>query len=262
MDTFLLEGVEFLRLFHSELMSFLTLLVCFIVFFILFYNFGKSGLYAYQVIAVISANIQVLKMSPFSFLKEPMALGTVMFSTTFLASDMLTQLFGVKEARKSVSLSILSQIFFISSMLLTLGHKNLIPEGQFDSALDLIFTPSLRFLTGSIVAFYISQISDIWIFNFLKNITKNRHLWFRQYVSMFLSGLVDNTVFSVIVWIVLAQDPFSFSFLFHGTILGATIVRCIVNLASTPFMYFCLKVGIKQEASNQEIAQRILIKKN
>jgi len=41
--------------------------------------FGKVGIYVYVSIAIILANIQVLKVVEFPFFPEPMALGTILF---------------------------------------------------------------------------------------------------------------------------------------------------------------------------------------
>ena len=42
--------------------------------------FGAIGLHVYTVIAIIAANIQVLKLVNFSFFPEPIALGTILFA--------------------------------------------------------------------------------------------------------------------------------------------------------------------------------------
>ena len=44
--------------------------------------FGKVGIYVYVSIAIILANIQVLKVVEFPFFPEPMALGTILFLKT------------------------------------------------------------------------------------------------------------------------------------------------------------------------------------
>ena len=41
--------------------------------------FGKIGIYVYVSIAIILANIQVLKVIEFPFFPQPMALGTILF---------------------------------------------------------------------------------------------------------------------------------------------------------------------------------------
>ena len=64
--------------------------------------FGEVGLYVYTVIAIVAANIQVLKAVQFSFFHESVALGTVLFASTFLCTDILAEHYGVEKARKNV----------------------------------------------------------------------------------------------------------------------------------------------------------------
>ena len=58
--------------------------------------FGKMGIYVYVAIAIILANIQVLKVIEFPFFPEPMALGTILFISIFLCTDILNEYFDNK----------------------------------------------------------------------------------------------------------------------------------------------------------------------
>ena len=78
------------------------LLFCFFSVLIFLKLFGEVGLYVYSVIAIIAANIQVLKLVKFSFFSEPIALGTVLFASTFLCTDILAEYYGTKKARINV----------------------------------------------------------------------------------------------------------------------------------------------------------------
>ena len=64
--------------------------------------FGKTGIYVYVAIAIILANIQVLKVVDFPFFPEPMALGTVLFISIFLCTDILNEYFDKKSATKCI----------------------------------------------------------------------------------------------------------------------------------------------------------------
>ena len=70
------------------------LFFCLIIILLLLKIFGEIGIYIYTVLAIIAANIQVLKIVNFPFFENPIALGTILFSTTFLATDILTEYYG------------------------------------------------------------------------------------------------------------------------------------------------------------------------
>jgi len=85
MDTsFINPIIEFMQTLSPEVMALLTFLVCAFSILVLFRLFGATGIYLYNTVIVLVANIQVLKMGTFWFSPEPVALGTVAFATTLL----------------------------------------------------------------------------------------------------------------------------------------------------------------------------------
>ena len=72
-----------LNLLGNELIWFLFLLFCFSSILIFLKLFGYVGLYVYTVVAVIAGNIQVLKIVDFFYFIEPVALGTILFASTY-----------------------------------------------------------------------------------------------------------------------------------------------------------------------------------
>ena len=93
----------------------LLIILSFIVIYggvILFYRFfGRKGLLAFNVMATILANIEVLILVR-AFGVE-MTLGNVLFGSTFLITDILSENHGRKDANRSVIISTLCSIFFI-----------------------------------------------------------------------------------------------------------------------------------------------------
>ena len=85
-----------------EFVWLLLLIVCFSAVLILSRLFGEAGLVAYVVVALLGANIQVLKQVQFSVYDDPVALGTILFASTYLATDILTEHYGRSAARRAV----------------------------------------------------------------------------------------------------------------------------------------------------------------
>ena len=67
--------------------------------------FGYIGLYIYSAIAVIAGNIQVLKTVDFYYSFEPVALGTILFTSTFLCTDILSEYYDSKKAKMNILIS-------------------------------------------------------------------------------------------------------------------------------------------------------------
>ena len=90
---------------------------------------------------------------------------------------------------------------------------------------------------ASMIAYLISQYFDVWIYNYLKQITSKKYLWFRNNLSTVLSSLVDNTIFSIFAWILLNPEPINLYKVIMIYILGTYILRIVIALLDTPFIY-------------------------
>jgi len=113
-----------------------------------------------------------------------------------------------------------------------------------------VFGISIRFFIASITAFVISQMHDIWAFNFWKEKTKGKYLWLRNNLSTIISQLIDTIIF---MFIALYYLPFSFvpaalntSPKFTFTYMFVLIIpywtlKVVIALFDTPFVYLGVK---------------------
>ncbi len=237
MDTVLITPlITMLQSLSGEAVSAILFFTSVVIIMGMFRGFGLHGLYAYNIIATILANIQVLKVAKFGLSPEPVALGTVTFATIFLVSDIITEHYGKKAAQKSVWLSFSAQIVVMVMMLFTLGHAPEIGD-MGHCAMESLFLPAPRLVVASLTSFVISLLLEIWLFQAISNMTKAKHLWLRTSVSTVLAALIDNVIFSTLAWIVLAPSPVSLNTLIFTYILGTYVARVIVALISTPVLY-------------------------
>ena len=121
-------------------------------------------------------------------------------------------------------------------MLITIGFNPSANDWAQDS-LENIFTPMSRFFIASMIAYLVSQYFDVWIYSTIKNLTMNRFLWLRNNLSTILSSLIDNTVFSILAWIILNPNPETFYNVIMIYILGTYILRIFIDFIDTPFIY-------------------------
>ncbi len=243
MDTFFHTLTLCLQGVSNETLSIGVFFVCIIAILLLFRLFQASGLFVYNALITVIANIQVLKMAQFNFSPEPVALGTVTFATAFLASDILTEHYGKDVAKQGVWLSFSAQILIVVLMVLTIGHSP-IDNDTSHQAMETLFLPSPRLLIASLSAFALSQLFDIMVFKKLSQITHGKMLWLRTNVSTILSALLDNIIFSTIAWMLLAPNPVSWYTLIYTYILGTYFARVLVSVMSTPVIYLsylCIK---------------------
>ena len=84
------DFTNYLNLLGNEIIWILFLLFCFSSILVFLKIFGYIGLYIYTAIAVIAGNIQVLKIVDFFYSIEPVALGTILFASTYFCTDILS----------------------------------------------------------------------------------------------------------------------------------------------------------------------------
>lgn len=257
MDHFAEVLISKMNSWPPEFMWLLLLLVCFISVFFLNRFLGPYGLYAYIAVAIVGANIQVLKAVQFDLYPEPVALGTILFSTTYLATDILGEQFGMKAARRGVYIGFFAHLFFSTIMLLTLGFSPLTEEqaGEnmawalpYHDHMSALFTLQFSLFAAGMIAYLTSQLHDVWFYDWLKGKTKGRFLWLRNNVSTLVSALIDNTVFSVLAWIVLSSNPLPFKTVLLTYILGTYWLRMVIAVLDTPMIYLAKRwryVGIE-----------------
>lgn len=222
------------------------MLVCFSMVVAMVRLFGEAGLYAFIVVGVIGANVQLLKAVKFALFPDPVALGTVLFASTYLCTDILTEFYGRAAARRGVMIGFASYLAWTAMMILTVGYAPLTP-GQagpdmawalgYHDALAMLFTPAPVFFLAGMTSYLVSQFVDIWAFLLIRRVTGGRFLWLRANGSTMVSGLVDNAVFSLLAWVVLAEHPIGWGPLVFTYILGTYLLRAALAVCETPFMY-------------------------
>ncbi|MDR2794188.1 MAG: queuosine precursor transporter [Holosporaceae bacterium] len=222
----------------TELLSLSTLLVCFVSIFIAVRYLGREGLYVYSTVAVIVSNIQVLKLTKYSLIDDPVALGTVVFSTTFAVDNILNEYFGEKSAKRGVWISFFGYLLFVIAMKIAVWHPQVYHPECLNMCQEMrqLFSPTLVLFISSLLSYMVSQFTDIFIFSTLKRFFKNKYVSCRSMISMALSTFVDNCVFSLLAWVIFADNPITLSSLWSTYIVVTYVIRLIVAAFCVPLV--------------------------
>ena len=175
-----------------------------------------------------------------------MALGTIVFASTYLCTDILAEHYGPAAARRAVFLGFAGYLVWTLLMVLTLGFVPLTPaqagEGlawalPVNDAMAMLFRPAPALFAAGMIAYLISQYHDIWLYSLIRRMTGGRRLWLRNTLSTAVSALLDNIIFSVLAWVVFAAQPMEWQPLVFTYILGTYALRLVVAVLDTPFIY-------------------------
>lgn len=247
--------VEWMNGMPPEYIWVVMLLFCFGSILVLLRLFGESGLYVYIAVSVVCSNILVLKAVKFSVYSEPVALGTVLFTSTFLCTDILAEYYGARSARRGVYLGMVGMFLVVVFMLMGIGFQPLSGSEYGESydwaitsheSMKHLFMPAPVLLLAGVVAYICSQLHDVWLFNLVKRLTRGKWLWLRNNLSTIISAFIDNVIFSVLAWVVFAKEPMGWKTLWFTYILGTYWIRVLVALVDTPVIYLA-KYFVKRE---------------
>ena len=215
------------------LLGILGIILCFSIEIIIEKIFKKEGLYAWISVALITANILVAKN--INILSLQATLGNILFASTFLATDILSEKYSAKESRKAVNIGIISVILFMIATQFSLLFK---PNNldMVNDSLKNIFTFNLRISISSIVMCYLSNMLDIIVFEKIKKKTPNK-MWVRNNIATIISNCLENYFFTIFAFIGIYDLKTIFAIATTTTILEIMIAIC-----DTPFLYLSKKL--------------------
>lgn len=221
-----------------EILTLGLLLSCGIVILLMMRFYGAAGLMVYSSLAVVIANLQVQKAADYNFFNEPISLGTIVFSSVFIVSNVLTEYYGTAQAQKAVWLSFTAMILITFFMLLTIGFKPALGFDQTHNAMCVLFMPAPALIAASLIAYAIGQFNEIWIFATVSRLTAGKFLWLRTFIATMIGAFLDSFIFGILAWMVFAPNPLAWNTVFYTFILGAYILRVLVAILGIPFVYF------------------------
>jgi len=127
--------------------------------------------------------------------------GVLAYPFTFLATDLICELYGKKRAQTLVWIGFILNFFMLGIM--TVGHY--LPDASGISGAASTFEEVYEFMVGnviaSMVAYLVAQSVDVHVFHFWKRLTKGKHLWLRNNGSTTFSQLVDTTSILTILYL-------------------------------------------------------------
>lgn len=164
--------------------------------------------------------------------------GVLAYPVTFLATDLISELFGRKKAQLVVWVGFFLNFFML--LVMSVGHW-LPNTGGVSGGLPL-FEGVYEFMVGntiaSMIAYLTAQTVDVRLFHFWKNLTDGKHLWLRNNASTMFSQLVDSTAILTILYLAgnLGENVNSVATLII-LILNSYLFKFFFALFDTPLFY-------------------------
>lgn len=193
------------------------------------------GLY---VAFVLISNILAFKIAAFNlgFITFYAPSAVLVFSVTFLLTDIVNEKFGRKETHKMIFIAFLTQVAVTFFIYLALD----LPSAPFWNSQEIfekIFGFVPRIIAASWIAFLISENADAYIFSWFKRKTQGKHLWMRNVFSSIPAMALDTILFVVIAFY--GNQPLL------PLIIGVLVLKWLTGIVDIPFMYLNRKILYK-----------------
>ncbi len=202
------------------------------------------GLY---VTMVIFSNIVASKAVGFDLgFTTLFAPGAVLvFSVTFLLTDIVNERFGRRETQRMILIALVAQIALVLFSQMILRAQGA-PFFQNQQAFEAPLGSVPRIVFASLVAFYISENVDAYIFQWFRKLTKGKHLWMRNVFSSLPAMTLDSVIVVLIAFSgVLPVLPL---------IIGLSVTKWLVGIVDISFMYLSRAVMGKHTTQPHEEA--------
>lgn len=158
--------------------------------------------------------------------------GNVFYACVFFGTQLLTEIYGKREAQKSILIGVLAIVFFMvisQLVVLTVG----LPETRaVNSAIDTLFQAAPRVAAASLLAYLSSQFVSINLFSYLSERTKGKMLYLRVNLTNLLGQMVDSVLFFTVAFYGILPTP-----VFVQTLFAGYLIKVAVGVGSTAFFY-------------------------
>lgn len=193
------------------------------------------------------ANIQLLDNFILDF---NLTAGVVIWPVVFITTDVINEYFGKKGVRRisyiaaaciAFSFLVIYIITLLPPATFWLDVNGTDPQGNafnVDYAFKVIFRQGLGIIVGSLVAFLLGQLLDVYVFQKLRKITGAKLIWLRATGSTLVSQFIDSFVVLGIAFYILAPAGSRWSI---PQVLSVGIINYIykftVAIVLTPLIY-------------------------
>jgi uncharacterized integral membrane protein (TIGR00697 family) len=161
---------------------------------------------------LITANIVAVKLvEVFGFV---LPAGTIIFPISYIFGDVLTEVYGYRQARKVIWLGFSCNVIVVVAIWI----GQMLPPASFwdgQKAYERILGYTPRLLVASFLAYLVGEFANSFVLAKMKMATKGRWLWTRTIGSTLVGEALDSLVFMTLAFV--------------GTIPGVALLLAILT---------------------------------
>lgn len=157
--------------------------------------------------------------------------GVLVFSVTFLLTDIVNERFGRKETQRMILIALVAQIAMAFFVWVGAQFESAPLWSEQGKRWDMVFSLVPQITIASWLAFIVSENVDAYIYAWFKRVTHDKHLWMRNLFSTLPALAIDSLIFIPIAFYGATWE------LMLLAIQGQIVLKWIVGVINIPFMY-------------------------
>lgn len=189
---------------------------------------------AFFVVGLVISNVIASKVVQIGFIEIPAAV--IAYPLTFLCTDIVSEIWGKKEAQFLVRLGFVVQLFSLALIMIAVVLPPASYMGEFQSSFAQVLGSNWRFVLASMIAYLAAQTFDVWMFHVVK--ARFSPKWMRNGTTV-ISQLIDTSIFITVAFAGVVPNLLVLIF-------SQYIVKVAFAAADTPFFYFLTRHGQKE----------------
>ena len=215
----------------SNEMLFFSIALIDLAFVLLCFRLGKHFLYVAVIANILFTNMVSAKLVTVFGYDQTVA--NVFYAAIFLATDLLSEHHGRKEASKAVWMGFVGLFPIVALAPFVAAFSPVEYSTEVSNALSTIFEWTPRIVLASLIAYIISQNVDVRLYDKIKGRFPSRKaLWIRNNGSTLVSQFIDQIIFVTLAFAFVVP----FGVLLQIFIAGY-VIKVLVALMDTPFIY-------------------------
>lgn len=194
---------------------------------------------AFFVTSLVISNIIASKVVQIGWIEIPAAV--IAYPVTFLCTDLVSEIWGKKEANFLVRLGFVVQLFSLVLIYAAVFLPPAVYMTEFQETFAATLGSSGRFVLASMIAYLVAQSFDVELFHRIKRRFKPK--WMRNNATVF-SQLLDTTIFITVAFAGVVPNLLTM-------IVSQYIIKFIITLADTPIFYYLTRHGSAEPPAEQ-----------
>lgn len=179
-----------------------------------------------------------------------MSAGSITWPLVFIMTDIINEYFGVKQVRFLSVMTALVILFLFGMTWLSIQtvpadfwvHEQVNGEAlNMNLAFNKVFGQGMWIIFGSLTAFILGQVLDVYIFHKIKKMTGEKALWLRATGSTVVSQLIDSFIVAFIAFYLNPAYDWTWQTVLAICLVGY-VYKFSVAVLLTPLLYVIHKI--------------------